>query len=451
MKKTKRSILTLAVVLAGFLMLSCDALLDVDPQQSIDESDALSTPGNVQAALVGAYSIHRAASQYGGRYQMLPDLLADDGDIAWTGTFFQPREVFDKIISTDNSYTQSVWVGSYNTINRANNVLSALDVLDEQDRVRVEAEARFLRAAAHFELVRVFGRAYNDGNPSENPGVPIVLTPTRGIDESSQLPRASVEDVYQAVISDFTFAKNNLPEVNGVFANTFVASAMLSRVHLMRGEYAQAATEATRVIDSGRFSLMNTFAEAFNNEGNVSETVYGLIVTPQDGSNELNLFYASSNFNGRGDIDILDQHMARYEADDERADFFYTGGGALRTAKWQTFTNIPTIRLAELYLTRAEANLRAGTTTGDSPANDLNLIRERAGLAALDAADVTVDAVLQERRLELAFEGHLLHDLKRTGRSVGDLPFDANQLIFPIPQREMEVNPNLVQNPGYGS
>lgn len=451
MKKNRFSTLALAVLLAGFLTLSCDSLLDVDPQQSIDESDALSTPGNVQAALVGAYSNHRAASQYGGRYMMLPDLLADDGDVAWTGTFFQPREVFDKVISTDNSYTQSVWVGSYNTINRANNVLSALDVLDEQDRVRVEAEARFLRAAAHFELVRVFARAYNDGNPTQNPGVPIVLTPTRGIDDSSLLPRATVEEVYQAVLADFTFAKDNLPEANGVFANTFVASAMLSRVHLMRGEYAQSAAEATRVINSGRFSLMSTFAGAFNNEGNVAETVYGLVVTPQDGANELNLFYASSDFNGRGDIDILNQHMARYEEGDARAAFFYTGGGARRTAKWQTFTNIPAIRLAELYLTRAEANLRVGTSTGDTPANDLNRIRERAGLSPLSVSDVTVDVILAERRIELAFEGHLLHDLKRTGRSVGAIPFNANQLVYPIPQRELEVNPNLAQNPGYGS
>ncbi|MCC5933885.1 MAG: RagB/SusD family nutrient uptake outer membrane protein [Candidatus Cyclonatronum sp.] len=451
MKNTKFSILTLAVLLAGFLMISCDSLLDVDPQQSIDESDALSTPGNVQAALVGAYSQHRTGSQYGGRYMMLPDLLADAGDIAWTGTFFQPREVFDKVISADNSYTQSVWVGSYNTINRVNNVLSALDILDEQDRVRVEAESRFLRAAAHFELVRVFAKAYNDGNPTQNPGVPIVLTPTRGIDESSFLPRATVEEVYQAVIADLTFAKNNLPEANGVFANTFVASAFLARVHFMRGEYAQAATEATRVIGSGRYSLMPTFAGAFNNDGNVAETVYGMVVTPQDGTNELNLFYASSDFNGRGDIDILDQHLARYEAGDARADFFYTGGGARRSAKWQTFTNIPVIRLAELYLTRAESNLRAGTATGDSPASDLNAIRTRAGLAPLAAADVTVDAVLAERRVELAFEGHLLHDLKRTGRSIGDIPFNAAQLVYPIPQREMEVNPNLVQNPGYGN
>jgi len=445
--KTKILQLT-ATLLLGIFMISCDSMLDVDPQQSIGDDVALSTPGNVQAALVGAYSSHRTNSQYGGRYMLLPDLLAYDEDITWTGTFFQPREVFDKEISRDNSFTQSVWTGSYNTINRANNVLTALDVLDAQDRVRVEAEARFLRGAAHFEMVRVFGKAYNDGDPSQNPGVPIITSATRGIDADSEVPRSNVAQVYEQAISDLSFAKNNLPPSNGVFANSYVASAMLARIHLMRGEYEAAAAEASRVIESGNYNLMSTVEGVFNNDGNVSETVYGLVVSIQDGSNELNLYYASSNFNGRGDIDIEDAHLARYEDGDARAELFYNGGGARRSMKWQTFTNIPAIRLAEMYLTRAEANFRTGGSVGAAPLSDVNAIRERAELAPLD--DVSLASILNERELELAFEGHRLHDIKRTEGSVGDIPFNANRLVYPVPQRELEVNPNLVQNPGYG-
>lgn len=443
--------ITSAVV--GFLLLimlvSCDALLDTAPQQSISEEEALTTPGNVRAALIGAYSLHRASTQYGGRYMFLPDLLADDGDVNWTGTFFQPREVFDKTISPDNSFTQSVWTGSYNTINRANNVLAALDVLDTAESVRVEGEALFLRGVAHFELVRVFGRAYNDGDPTQNPGVPIVTEPTRGIGDDAQIPRATVEQVYQQVISDLETARNQLPATNGIFATTYAASGMLARVHLMRGDYQNAALEANRVIESERFSLMSSFEEVFNRETSPEEHVYATRVTAQDGAHEMRLFYASSDFGGRADIDILDQHLQRYEDGDERADFFYTGGGALRTQKWQTFTNIPIIRLSEMYLIRAESNLKEGSALGDSPINDLNRVRNRAGLDDFDG-DLSPQVIFDERRVELAFEGHLLHDKKRKGESVGNIPFDANQLVYPIPLRELEVNPNLVPNPGYG-
>jgi hypothetical protein len=100
-----------------------------------------------------------------------------------------------------------------------------------------------------------------------------------------------------------------------------------------------------------------------------------------------------------------------------------------------------------MYLTRAEANLRNGSTIGAPPVDDVNAVRERAGLSPLSS--VTVDDVLRERRLELSFEGNLLHDLKRTERSVGSLDFDADDLVYPIPQRECDANPEISQNPGY--
>ncbi len=106
-----------------------------------------------------------------------------------------------------------------------------------------------------------------------------------------------------------------------------------------------------------------------------------------------------------------------------------------------------------MYLTRAEANLRAGTTLGATPLEDVNRIRERADLDPLAA--VTVDDVLRERRLELDFEGQLLHDLKRTGRTIttidGALPATNPRFVYPIPQREIDANPALQgqQNPYY--
>jgi starch-binding outer membrane protein, SusD/RagB family len=106
-------------------------------------------------------------------------------------------------------------------------------------------------------------------------------------------------------------------------------------------------------------------------------------------------------------------------------------------------------RLAEMYLTRAEANFRLGTAVGATPEDDVNLIRERVNLDPI--VGITLDQILLERHLELAFEGHLLHDLKRTQSDIGGVPFNDPSLIYPIPQRERIINPDLQQNAGYGN
>jgi hypothetical protein len=111
------------------------------------------------------------------------------------------------------------------------------------------------------------------------------------------------------------------------------------------------------------------------------------------------------------------------------------------------FGDVPVIRLSEMYLTRAEANVRGGTSVGASALSDVNAIRTRAGLTALST--VTLADVLKERKLELAFEGQALPDAKRLQTAVGTLAWNSPRLILPIPQREMDVNKKLVQNEGY--
>ncbi|MCU0451824.1 MAG: RagB/SusD family nutrient uptake outer membrane protein [Bernardetiaceae bacterium] len=102
-----------------------------------------------------------------------------------------------------------------------------------------------------------------------------------------------------------------------------------------------------------------------------------------------------------------------------------------------------------MYLTRAECNARLNTSVGASPADDVNRIRTRAGLPNLTASTASVATILRERRLELAFEGTLIHDLRRTQSNVSTFPYNADRLVMPVPQREIDTNRNLVQNPGY--
>lgn len=442
---------------ALLLVTSCDSILDTEPRQEISEELALTTSANVEAVLVGAYNELGDDDVWGGRMMMLPDLLGvqtGNGDMTWSGTFEQPRQVFFKNIRVDNDFIASTWSEAYEVINIANNVLSALDVVDEDKRNRVEGEALFLRGALYFELARLFGKAWNDGDPASNPAVPLVLQPTREINEESEVPRNTVQEVYGQAIGDLQSAKSLLPEDNGVFASRYAAAAMLARIYLQQQEYDAARSEANEVIESGAFSLVDDYSGVFNNSNaNTGEDIFALQITTQDGDNDLNTFYAADLDGGRGDIEINQVHLDKYEAGDERLDLFYTDPttGDTRTGKWQNqFGNIPVLRLAEMYLIRAEANLQEGTpyTGPNTPTEDLNVIRGRAGLVDLGAA--TLQDIWDERFLELAFEGHFLHDLKRSEGTVGTTSWNDNALVYPVPQRERDANGNLTQNPGYG-
>ena len=249
------------------------------------------------------------------------------------------------------------------------------------------------------------------------------------------------------------FAAENLPDQNGVFATSYAARAVLSRVYLMLEQFDLAAIEAEEVIMSGVFSLLPELASVFNASENTREDIFSLQFTTQDAINANSFFYSGDLEGGGGFIGITDDHAAKYETGDIRSTLFYFDlqSGTRRTAKW--LVNIPKdgnltlIRLAEMYLTRSECRFRQGDFVG--AADDLDLIRNRVGLPELSVTEINLDVILKERFLELVFEGHQFRDTKRTRQPVGDLSFDDPRLIYPIPQREMDVNPALVQNEGY--
>jgi starch-binding outer membrane protein, SusD/RagB family len=451
----KKNSVILTAMLAAFCMTSCeDDLNPVDPQ-SVTVDVALATDRNVKLVLTGAYDALSSADLFGGDVLRNSELLAANGEILFSGTFGDALEIFAKETVTSNANVKDFWAGAYETINMANNVLSALDVVVEEDRNRVEGEALFIRGLAYFELVKFFAKPYLEGNPAENAGVPIVITPSRGLDARVKAPRESVAAVYARVIEDLERASALLEfnANNATRATKASVFGILSRVYLQKGDFAKARDAAHAVIASNKFALNSAFETGFN--GAVTqEDVFTIPVSVADGTNRMQLFYAATFYGGRGDIRILPKHINLYEAGDKRLALFYEdpANGFTRTGKWTNqFGSIKVIRLAEMYLTRAETNLRLGTSIGAEPLSDVNLIRERAGLDPLEV--VTLAATLQERRLELAHEGQRLHDVKRLQETIqeGDrnFPYNDNLLVFPIPQREINLNENLTQNAGY--
>lgn len=446
------------------LLAACDDALNKLPPQEISNEIALSTEENVDKVLIGAYDAMSFTDLFGGEVLRNSELLAADGEIAFTGTFEQPGEIWNKAITTVNSDVSELWLDAYNAINICNNVLSALDVYQDQARRDVvEGEAKFIRALMYFELVKYFGQPYSAGSVDTNLAVPLVTTPTTGVDESSLVARNTVGEIYNFARDEMISAAGLLPASNGIFANSVVANTMLARIYLQMGNYQGALNAAnTGLTDANGIYFMNTsYDAAFNNESNGIEDVFTIQVTTQDGTNSMQLFYGTTLVGGRGDIDIQPSHFTFYDAADTRQNQFFDDNGRWRTSKWQNqFANVNTVRLAELYLIRAECNVREGSSVGDTPSNDLQQTRGRVGLTTAIAAP-TLNDVLLERKLELAHEGQAIHDFKRTQGAfyslnggdglVDGFAYDAPQLVFPIPDREMNVNNKLVQNPGYGN
>ena len=455
MKSKIFSIIFLSVI---FIFGSCSKELDTTPFNNIDQTNALKTSSDVEGLLVGAYADLGAADLYGGGAFVTADLLGDYNEIFWSGTFPYMTQIKNKAISVDNGNVQNTWTNAYKVINDVNNVLSSLSVVSAAKQSRVEGEAKFIRGSVYFDLVRLFGKAWNDGTPSTNDGVPLKLTPTVELNGAAdQIPRDKVAAVYDQVIKDLTEAETKLPASNGFFATKYSAAAMLARVYLQNGEYAKARDAANRVIASGNFKLTQANADGIIEEflytrakavDNTSEDIFAMQVTTTAGNNTFQTFYSEL---GRGDISINGPHYDLYEPNDLRLNLINADG---YSAKFDNvYGNVHIIRLAEMYLIRAETNKRLSTSVGVAPLVDINIIRNRAGLDLLSA--VTLAVILKERKIELSFEGFELHDIKRLGVSTGfftgggGLPYNSPKLIFPIPKRDRIVNPNLTQNEGY--
>tara|TARA_R110001592_G_scaffold363383_1_gene686736 strand:+ start:89424 stop:90806 length:1383 start_codon:yes stop_codon:yes gene_type:complete len=447
------------ILCLGFFTLSCNEQLDLKPAQEIDEFTALESDANIKRVLIGAYANLRKSDLWGGRILLYSEMLAANNEIRWEGTFTQPREMLNKSILTNNTFVTDTWLSAYNTINITNNILNAITIVKEEDQDKVKGEALFIRGVVYFELAKLYGLPYIAGNTDTNLAIPLILTPSRGGKNGGVVERHSVEKVYQQIIADLTNAEQLLPETNDIFASSYAASAILSRVYLQVGDFASARDAANRSINlaiANDKKLMANYMDVFNNESDGPEDIFAIQVNSQDPENAMHLFYSTPEFGGRdGDVSILQNHLDLYEAEDDRLEQYQERAAGIRTNKWRDqYTNVKIIRLAELYLTRAEANFREGTSIGATPLDDINRIRKRVSL--LEKSNINLEDILKERKLELAHEGHILHDLKRTKVAIVDnnnpelsYSFDNPKLIFPIPLRELSANIKLIQNPGY--
>lgn len=431
-------------LVAGAALLggACDEPLDVNPRASVPSDQALETAEEVQAAVYGLYDgLQQSDGAYGRNAVVYPDLWADVLD--FTGTYQTDREVDQHTVTSSNVALSDIWGDFYDTVNRANVVLDALPYVGEEvsqdDIDQWQGEALFVRALAYFNLVRMFGE------------VPVVLEPTWDLEGDFQPEPMPVADVYGQIEADLRDAIDLLPlEGSSHVATGYAAETLLAKAYLEAGACDMALPLLDDVIENGPYTLLEEYGDVFSSEDN-AELIFSLDYTTND-SNALAFWFFSPDFGGRWGFaptaDLVNAYESAERANASVAFDSYSDPFGIKFANIAAGNDdVPVLRLADAYLMRAEANLCEGATAVTVLA-DVNEVRERVGLLPLTPVDVVTeedlrDAILAERFVELAMEGHRFYDLRRFGVAQERLDLEPSQLYFPIPQREQDVNPNL--------
>ncbi|MEJ7740760.1 MAG: RagB/SusD family nutrient uptake outer membrane protein [Chitinophagaceae bacterium] len=446
---------------------ACKKVLDQQPETFISTETAITNKKGAEAAVAGLYNEIQNGSYYGRNFQIISDVSSDIAQSVGTWDFY--REMDTYVVTGGNTENGNFWYRAYRAINQANNVIAYVPQVSnatEADKNKYMGQAYFVRALAYFDLTRLYG-----GVPGVvgTLGVPIVIKPSEKIDESAFPPRSSLQDSYNQVESDLLKAVELLPESYGDNRSQAVkatARALLSRYYLYVNKPDQVISYATQVINDPKYVLSATFSAIFDGKLN-AESIFELNFTASDQSGIRNWYFTSA-LSGRGDLAAHESYYKEATADPKDSRGKYFGYDATSKFYYPTkyqkagnVDNIHVIRIAEMYLNRAEARVKTNDLTGALA--DLNRIHTRTGSDALSITGATElsAAILQERKLEFAEEGHRFFDLVRTGQALTKLVMverrngpptsltNAGRQVFPIPSFEMNSNENMVQNEAY--
>lgn len=475
---------------AMFSVTSCTNLLDIKETDFIAGEVALRTVGNNESLIMGAYN------GFSGQ-DMTIRLNGQMSDEIKPGEFYARASThewqynYDDVTIRDDFNAHTIY---YRIVDRANRVLEALPNAIEENpsdadlKIRVQGEAHFLRAYAHFELFRYYAGNYDPSGLA----MPYMEEPSLDTHE-----RLNMGDYFTKLLDDITAAKSMLPALGSDRnrANRIAAAGLHARVALYMRNWQDAITYSTEYIDALPLATPAQFADIWTDDG-VTEVAWKLARNTSNrmGSWYRPLFVEDNDGN-------LSMGQSSWIPSDKLWNSFADGDDDVRFTSYlidipslaalgrpskmvhkyagfvgetgfghpnENVADIKMMRTGEMYLIRAEARAESGTFTGaNSAESDINELRaariEGYTPVAFGSQADAITAVINERFKELAFEGHRFWDLKRRGlpveRDASDAPSNEGRVlpannfrfVLPIPQSEILANPKMVQNPGYGS
>lgn len=496
-------------ILAASLSSCVNDWLDVTPSDGTDADAALTSSSDLAAARTGMYKALKGNSSlvdyYGMQFFVYGDVHAgDDYQYNNIGGSNRASFYYDMNYQTASEFTSSTsssnvaWKSPYIVIGRANRIIAAAEGGALSDAAEAKAtidqyaaEAKVLRALAHFDLVRIYGKPYTE-DQGASLGVPLVT----GVLESNAKPaRSTVAEVYTQVVKDLTEAISSnalATETEPGYVSVWGAKAILSRVYLNMGDYANALSVAEDIIKNSGAALWtrDQYLKAWDaSTPNESEFLFRLNVAGSTDNNDLNGIGNLQQREGYKEMVATKKFvdMLTSDPEDVRNDMFLPATAAKEVATYGTnkvylnklrgqggnlrnVTIVPIIRLSEVYLTAAECAFRNNDKTkAVEYLNDLvkNRTTTEASLATVD--NITLERILIERRKELIGEGQRYFDALRNNETITRYTSEADKgwhktlskeaqsfnrdyfkAIAAIPQAEINANPNIKQNTGYG-
>lgn len=494
-------------ILAASLSSCVNDWLDVAPSDGTDADAALTSSSDLDAARTGMYKALKGNSSlvdyYGQQFFVYGDVHAgDDYQYNNLGGSNRASFYYDMNYQTASEFTSSnvAWKSPYIVIGRANRIIAAAEGGALSDAAEAKAtidqyaaEAKVLRALAHFDLVRIYGKPYTE-NQGASLGVPLV---TEVLESNAKPARSTVAEVYTQVVKDLTEAISSnalATETEPGYVSVWGAKAILSRVYLNMGDYANALSVAEDIIkDKNSGAALWTrdqYLKAWDaSTPNESEFLFRLNVAGSTDNNDLNGIGNLQQCDGYKEMVATKKFVDMLTSDpkDVRNDMFLPATAPKEVATYGTnkvflnklrgqggnlrnVTIVPIIRLSEVYLTAAECAFRNNDKTkAVEYLNDLvkNRTTTVASLATVD--NITLDRILIERRKELIGEGQRYFDALRNNETITRYTSEADKgwhktlskeaqsfnrdyfkAIAAIPQAEINANPNIKQNTGYG-
>jgi hypothetical protein len=481
------------IMVLSLCQLSCRKMVTVsEPINSITSAEIFATNAQAASAMAGVYSQMINTGGVPLFSNGLITILAGMSSDELTGNGLNYPSLADlRAFNTNqllfsNSYSAGLWQSAYKAIYGANSVIEGIaasnsGTLTDSVRKELTAEARFIRAFSYFYLINLFG------------DVPLVMTVD--FNKTRNMARTPVNKVYEQIISDLKDAQAALaadysvagPANERTVPNRWAATALLARVLLYTGDYANAETQATAVIDHVALYDLETdpnnvflansreaiwqLKQAPDEPRIWNATTEGFVVLPTPLSTGIGSYYLSDpllNAFESGDLRrsawVGSTDNSYLSPDPPRTTYYpykYKTGAANSANGVPSPEYYMVLRLAEVLLIRAEARAHGVGGGAAAAISDLNHIRARAGLGTLSNGldqTQTLAAVAQERRMELFAEwGHRWLDLKRTGQAHDILsaiplkqPWAGDyQLLYPIPPAEIRADHFLLQNLGY--
>lgn len=492
-------------ILAASLSSCVNDWLDVAPSDGTDAGAALTSSSDLDAARTGMYKALKGNSSlvdyYGQQFFVYGDVHAgDDYQYNYIGGSNRANFYYDMNYQTASEFNTSTvsWQSPYVVIGRANRIIAAAEGGKLSDAVEAKAkieqyaaESKVLRALAHFDLVRIYGKPYTE-DQGASLGVPLVI----GVLESNAKPaRSTVAEVYAQVVKDLTEAISSnalATETKPGYVSVLGAKAILSRVYLNMGDYANALSVAEDIIKYPGAALWtrDQYLKAWDaSTPNESEFLFRLNVAGSDDNNDLNGIGNLQQLDGYKEMVATKKFVDMLTSDpkDVRNEMFLPATASKEVEKYGTnrvflnklrgqggdlrnVTIVPIIRLSEVYLTAAECAFRNNDKTkAVEYLNELvkNRTTTEASLATVD--NITLERILIERRKELIGEGQRYFDALRNNETITRYTSEADKgwhktlskeaqsfnrdyfkAIAAIPQAEINANPNIKQNTGYG-